>query len=128
MTTAQAGERRIAYRSALVIDSYPVSREAVIRMLGRIFGEVHGAGDVARALELTKVWRYDFVLIEIGGYSSACRPFINQLRARYPQLPIVGIVSHKEEDGGAGLVDSVLLKPVVGHKLHATVLSAMSQC
>ncbi len=96
-------------------------------MLERTFDEVHGAQDAAHALKLLGVWRYDFVLVDMGLQPAISRQLIRSLKEISTATFVVAVVDSWREREEVQMADRVFVKPAIGALLHSAILQATEQ-
>jgi two-component system OmpR family response regulator len=101
-------------RRVLVVDDEPSIRELLALALGYEGWDVRTAQDGAEAVEVTRQFRPDAVLLDVMLPDQSGLEVIGRLRAEAPGLPVVFVTARDGEDRIAGLTaggDDYITKP-----------------
>jgi len=95
----------------LLVDDEPGVRNVLTRLLALHGHTVVQAASAAEALAHLEREAFDIVFTDQGMPEVSGVELARQIRARYPQLPIVLITGDTEVRAERGLIDAMLQKP-----------------
>ena len=85
-------------KSILVAEDEPVTLEIMIKMLEFYFGNVRGALNGQEALRLLEQESIDVVLTDLTMPVMDGFELAKEIKAHYPQIPVLTLTAHKEEE------------------------------
>jgi len=115
-------------KKILLVDDHTILRQGIIKILQEIMDReviFEEASDGVQAVKMTETGEYDLVLLDISLPDQNGLIVLNQIKQRYPKLPVIMLSSHSEEHysvrtlraGASGYVskgcDAVVLKEAI---------------